>query len=130
MKNLPPIPLKEEIVNVAPDNWSLFNLRFFASIANSLISSEISTIDFLLVSLIFGTISPFAVSIAIPILKYFLITIVSLSFDNDQSISGKCCKVSAVDLTMYARGEILLLLFNFFLSFNNFVKSISSCWVT
>ena len=78
----------------------------------------------------FGTIKPFSVSIAIPILKYFLTTIVSLSFDNDEFISGKCFKVSAVDLTIYASGEIFLLLFNLFLSFNNFVKSISSCCVT
>ena len=68
VKNFPPTPLREEIVKVDPESWSLVSLLFFASFANSVISDEILIIDFFSTSLIFGTISPASVSTAMPIL--------------------------------------------------------------
>ena len=50
----------------------------------------------------------------------------------EEFISGKSFNVSAVDLTIYAKGETLTLFFLkiFSRSFNKLLISASSCWVT
>ena len=50
----------------APFKSAIFNFLFFAASANSLISDEISTIDFNWAFYKFGTINPSGVSMAIP----------------------------------------------------------------
>ncbi len=46
VKNLPPIAPKELMLKDAPFKSAIFNFRFFAAAANSIISADISTMDF------------------------------------------------------------------------------------